>query len=76
MRVGDCWALYCSQLLHIRNIFLVLDRRLHSDSAQTCRSIEELGVHLFKKHWQLHPLSCKTCFLAALRLFSLSERGS
>ena len=55
MRVGDCWALYCSQLLHIRNIFLVLDRRLHSDSAQTCRSIEELGVLLFKKHWQLHP---------------------
>jgi cullin 4 len=55
VRVGDCWSLYCSQLLHIRNIFLVLDRRLHSDSAQTCRSIEELGVHLFKKHWQLHP---------------------
>ena len=25
---------YCSQLLHIRNIFLVLDRRLHTDMSQ------------------------------------------
>jgi cullin-4 len=55
LRVGDCWALYRSQLLHIRNIFLVLDRRLHGDSAQSCRSIEDLGVQLFKKHWELHP---------------------
>jgi cullin-4 len=75
LRVGDCWSLYCSQLLHIRNIFLVLDRRLHSDTTQPCapstsqlynrkplsflalrcRSLEELGVLLFKKQWDLHP---------------------
>lgn len=55
VRVGDSWALYCSQLLLIRNIFLVLDRRLHSDTAQSCRSIEELGTQLFKKQWELHP---------------------
>ncbi len=53
--MGECWSLYCSQLLHIRNIFLVLDRRLHSDTSQACRSIEELGVHLFKKQWDMQP---------------------
>jgi len=55
VRVGDCWSLYCSQLQHMRNIFLVLDRRLHADTAAPYRSIEELGVLLFKRQWDLHP---------------------
>jgi cullin-4 len=74
-RVCDSWSLYCSQLLHIRNIFLVLDRRLHSDSTQPYRSIEELGVQEFKKQWDRHPTLAQNVFQGCLATIRAERTG-